>query len=65
MHLATPFSPMKLQWTELPDPTNGIVSRSVTLNLSQLEPGRYEITLTVTPADGLPLVAKREVTLER
>jgi hypothetical protein len=37
----------------------------VTLNLSRLEPGRYEITLTVNPSDGVPLVAKREVTVDR
>jgi len=64
IHFKTPFSPMKLRWTEMPG-GNGISSRSVALNLSQLELGRYEITLTVTPGDGLPLVAKREVTLDR
>jgi hypothetical protein len=64
VHLKTPFAPMKLQWTEMPG-GDGIASRSVALNLSQLELGRYEITLTVTPGDGLPLVAKREVTLDR
>jgi hypothetical protein len=65
LHLATPFSPMKLNWTERPDQADGIASRSVSLNLSQLEPGRYEIVLTVTPPDGLPLVARREITLDR
>jgi len=65
LHLATPWAPMKLQWTEMPDQGNGVASRSVALNLSQLVPGRYEITLTVSPADGLPLVARRELTLDR
>lgn len=65
LHLATPLSPTQMQWTERPSGENGIVSRSVTLNLSQLEPGRYEIVLTVRPPDGLPLVAKREITLDR
>jgi hypothetical protein len=65
LHLAPPFSPMKLQWTEMPDRGDGIAARSVTLNLSQLDPGRYEIALTVTASDGLPLVARREVTLDR
>jgi hypothetical protein len=65
LHMATPFSPMKLQWTEMPDRGNGVASRSVTLNLSQLEPGRYEITLTVTPPDELPVIAKRQVSVDR
>ena len=54
---------MKLQWTEMPDRINGIASRAVTLNLSQLQPGHYEITLTMTPPDELPVVAKRQVTV--
>lgn len=65
LRLATPFSPMKLQWTEVPDHRDGIASRSVTLNLAALQPGRYEITLTVTSTDSPPVVAKREVTLDR
>jgi hypothetical protein len=65
LHLATPFSPMKLQWMEVPDRLNGISSRSVTLDLSKLDPGRYEITLQVGPPDGLPLISKREITLRR
>jgi hypothetical protein len=65
LHLATPFSPMKLQWSEVPDARSGIVSRAVTLNLSALQPGRYEITLTVTAVDSPPVIARREVTLDR
>ncbi|HKW49770.1 MAG TPA: hypothetical protein VJN70_20095 [Gemmatimonadaceae bacterium] len=65
LHLATPFSPVKLQWTEVPSRTNGIVSRSVTIDLSRLEPGRYEITLQVTPPDAPPIASKREITLRR
>jgi hypothetical protein len=49
----------------MPDRGNGVASRSVTLNLSQLEPGRYEITLTVTPPDELPVIAKRQVSVDR
>ena len=65
LHLATPFSPMKLQWTEMPDRGDGIASRSLTLDLSKLEPGRYEVSLSVSPLDGVPMVAKREITLRR
>jgi hypothetical protein len=65
LHLATPFSPMKLQWMEVPDRQNRIASRSITLDLSRLEPGRYEISLQVGPPDGVPMVSKREITLRR
>jgi hypothetical protein len=65
LHLATPFSPMKMQWTEVPDRGDGIASRSVTLDLSKLEPGRYEISLSVGTAEGLPLLVKRELTVRR
>jgi len=65
LHLAAPFSPLMLQWKEVPDGGSGIASRSITLDLSKLEPGRYEITLSVTPLDGVPMVAKREITLRR
>lgn len=65
LHLASPFSPMKLRWTELPEGANGIASRSVTLDLTKLEPGRYEISVSVSSMAGLPIVAKREVTIRR
>ena len=65
LHLATTLSPTKMEWTELSNREKGIVSRAVTLNLSQLEPGRYQIVLTVSSPHGLPLVAKREITLDR
>jgi hypothetical protein len=56
---------MKMQWTEVPDRGDGIASRSVTLDLSKLEPGRYEISLSVGTAEGLPLLVKRELTVRR
>ena len=65
LHLATPFSPVKLLWSEVPDDRDGIASHSITLDLSKLVPGRYEIDLNVSPTEGTPLLAKREVTLHR
>jgi hypothetical protein len=65
LHLKTPFSPMTLQWTEVPDRGDGVAARSITLDLSKLEPGRYEISLSVSSSEGLPIVAKREVSLVR
>jgi len=65
LHLATPFSPLRLQWMEVPDRENGVASRAVTLDLSRLAPGRYEISLRVTPSDSPPMVAKRVLTVDR
>jgi hypothetical protein len=42
-----------------------VAARSITLDLSKLEPGRYEISLSVSSSEGLPIVAKREVSLVR
>jgi hypothetical protein len=65
IHLATPFSPVRVEWQEVPDRGDNIASRAVSLDLSRLSPGRYEITLTVTPKDEPSVVAKREVTVDR
>jgi hypothetical protein len=65
LHLATPFSPMQVRWNEVPDREHGIASQAVSLDLSRLQAGRYEISLTVTPADGAPVVSTREVTVAR
>jgi hypothetical protein len=65
LHLATPFSPMTVRWKEVPDRANGIAAQSVSLDLSRLAAGRYEISLTVSPADGVPVTTKREVAVGR
>lgn len=65
LHLASPFSPVKVQWKEVPDRENGISSRAVTLGLSDLANGRYEIMVTVTPTDGAPVAARREIVVDR
>jgi hypothetical protein len=65
LHLATPFSPMAVHWREVPDADNHLASRAVTLDLSRLTPGRYEINLSVTVGDAPPAVARREIVVER
>jgi hypothetical protein len=65
MHLASPFSPVKVEWSEVPNGANGISSRAVKLDLSQLGNGRYEISVTIAPADGAPVTAKRDIVLDR
>jgi hypothetical protein len=65
LHLAAPFSPMAVHWQEVPDATDHLTSRAVTLDLSRLAPGRYEISLTVTPHDAPPAVARRAIVVDR
>jgi hypothetical protein len=65
LHLASPFSPVKVRWNEVPDRENGISSRAVSLDLSQLGNGRYEISVALEPPDGPPVVSTREITIDR
>lgn len=65
LHLASPFSPVRVEWSEVPNRANGISSRAVKLDLSQLGNGRYEITVTIAPADGAPVSARREIVIDR
>ena len=65
LHLASPFSPVKVQWQEMPGGVNRVASRAMALDLSRLEPGRYEIRLTLTAKDEPAAVAAREIVVTR
>ena len=65
LHLASPFSPVKVQWQEMPNGVDPIASRAMTLDLSRLEPGRYEIRLTLTAKDEPAAVTTREIIVTR
>jgi hypothetical protein len=65
LHLAAPFSPVKMQWQEIPNGGDRAASRAMTLDLSRLDPGRYEIRLTLTPKDAPPAIARRELVVTR
>ena len=65
LHLASPFSPVTVQWQEMPNGANHVAARAMALDLSRLEPGRYEIRLTLTAKDELAAVATREIVVTR
>lgn len=65
LHLASPFSPVTVQWQEMPDGSSHVAARAMALDLSRLEPGRYEIRLTLTAKDELAAVATREIVVTR
>ena len=65
LHLASPFSPVTVQWQEAPNGVDRIAARAMTLDLSRLDPGRYVIRLTLTANDELPVVSTREIVVTR
>jgi hypothetical protein len=65
LHLASPFSPVTVQWSEMPNASNQIAARAMALDLSRLEPGRYEIRLTLAAKDEPAAVATREIVVTR
>jgi hypothetical protein len=65
LHLATPFSPVRVKWQELPSQADHVASRTMTLDLSKLDRGRYEIRLTVSPHGEPSVVSKREIFIDK
>lgn len=64
LKMEDPDSPLKLRWSDArPDPSGAAVSRAITLDLGNLEPGQYRITLALTRADGTEVRSAREIEL--
>jgi len=63
--LVSHTSPLRVQWQEVPDRAEQVAARAVTVDLSRLEAGRYEVQLTITPRGEPPVIATREVVIER
>lgn len=65
LRLSDRGSPMSVQWQEVPNPQTGIATRVISVDLSRMTPGRYRITLTVSPSDGPAGTASREIDVVR
>ena len=65
MRLSSRTYPLRVQWQEVPDQADGAASRAVAVDLSRLAGGRYRIRLSVTPRGEAPVLATREVVVER
>jgi hypothetical protein len=64
MHLADPTRELRVQWSETPRrQANGIAGRGISVDFSQLRPGRYRLQLTVAPAGQPPTSTSRELTI--
>lgn len=61
--LAEADAPLRIRWTDARPPASGIASHAVSLDLTNLPSGRYRLTLSLTPADGAPVTASREIQL--
>lgn len=62
--LASPRRDVQLQWQEVPEVPQ-VTPRALAVDVSGLAPGRYLIEVTVTPAGGETLTARREIVIER
>jgi hypothetical protein len=63
--LSSRTSPLRVQWQEVPDAIDHVAARGVTVDLSRLEAGRYRVRLTLSPRGEPPVMATREITVER
>ncbi|MDB4883320.1 MAG: hypothetical protein JWL95_2086 [Gemmatimonadetes bacterium] len=64
VHLAAPDSPLRLLWSDSrPPEPGGAAVRAVSLDLANLEPGRYRLTVALSRAGGTPVSSARELQL--
>ncbi|MEP6620555.1 MAG: hypothetical protein ABJE47_14610 [bacterium] len=57
-------TPIRMKWTDARPPANRATARAISLDLANLDKGRYRVTLTMTPAAGAPVATSRELTLQ-
>jgi hypothetical protein len=64
MRLAAPDSPLKLLWSDArPPQRGGYAPRAISLDLANLEPGRYRLTVAMSRGDEKPASSSRELEL--
>jgi hypothetical protein len=64
IRLADPDSPLRILWSDArPPEPGGAAPRTVSLDLANLEPGRYRLTVSLSRARGLPVSTSRELQL--
>lgn len=61
--LADPDSPIQIRWNETGPATGGMTPRALSLDLSLLPPGHYELSISVTPATGAGVTTRRRIAL--
>jgi hypothetical protein len=56
-------TPIRIKWTDARPPADRAATHAVSLDLENLDTGRYRVTLTLTPVGGTAVYATREMTL--
>ena len=58
-------TPIRILWTDArPPASDRAAPHAISLDLENLDPGRYRVTLTLTPAGGTPVATVREIALQ-
>jgi hypothetical protein len=52
---------VSVRWRDVTKPENGVAPRSLTVDLSPLDPGRYRVRVVLTSAPQTPIVAERYI----
>jgi hypothetical protein len=61
--LADEDTPLRVRWSDARPAASGISPHAISVDVSNLPGGRYRLTLSLTPSDGAPVTATREVQL--
>lgn len=56
-------TPIRIRWSDARTNADRAAAHAISLDLANLDSGRYRVTLTLTPAGGSPVAATREVAL--
>ncbi len=56
-------SPLRMNWTDARAIIGGVATYAVSLDLANLSPGRYRVSVSVAAIDGPPLTTSRELEL--
>ncbi|MEO5813711.1 MAG: hypothetical protein ABIT20_00340 [Gemmatimonadaceae bacterium] len=56
-------TPIRIKWSDARTSVGKAAAHAISLDLANLDAGRYRLTLTLVPASGVPVAALREVEL--
>lgn len=56
-------TPIRMSWTDTRPPAGRAAGHAISLDLGNVEPGRYRVTLTLTPLAGSAVASSREIAL--
>ena len=56
-------TPLRIRWTDARPSADNAAAHAVSLDLANLDAGRYRVMLTLTSLDGVPVTTTREISL--